>query len=139
MTNSEQIIFDGSTDETRFDGRTVRRILERAAVEQHQLDTRLDDTYTLDELEEMAAEAGISRDALRAAIENRPSTRSRLMRWVWRLFPDRWSPLTRQLVFWLGIGAVLLGVMIAFPFVAKVLFWAVIIVLVMMALGISPF
>ena len=45
----------------------------------------------------------------------------------------------RQLVFWTVTGVVLLGLMIAFPFVAKVLFWATIIVLVMMALGISPF
>ena len=134
-TRSEQIIFGAADDVERFDGKTVRRILERAAVEQHSLESKYDDSYTLEELEEMAAEAGISYKALRAAIDERPTLFSPL----WRRFPRRWSLLTRQLVFWSVTGVVLLGLMMAFPFVAKVLFWATIIVLVMMALGISPF
>ena len=133
--SSEQIIFGAGDGEQRFDGKNVRRILERAAVEQHRLESEFNDSYTLDELEEMAAEAGISRDALHAAIDERPTLLSPL----WRRMPRRWSLLTRQLVFWSVTGVVLLGVMMAFPFVAKVLFWMTVIVLVMMALGISPF
>ncbi len=132
---SEQIIFGTGDREQRFDGKAVRRILERAAARQVRLDNTSSDSYTLDELEEMAAEAGISRAALASAIEDRPSRWSPLWRWL----PASWSPLTRQLVFWTGTGIVLLGIMLAFPFVAEVLFWATIIVLVMMALGISPF
>lgn len=134
-TRSEQIIFGAADDVERFDGKTVRRILERAAVEQHSLESKYDDSYTLEELEEMAAEAGISYKALRAAIDERPS----LLAPLWRRFPRRWSLLTRQLVFWSVTGVVLLALMLAFPFVAEVLFWATIIVLVMMALGVSPF
>ena len=134
-TRSEQIIFGSVDGEERFDGQTVRRILERAAVQQHRLDSEFNESYTLAELEEMAAEAGISYRALLAAIEERPSRFS----WLWRRFPRSWSPLTRQLVFWSVTIVVLLGVMLAFPIVAKVLFWATVVVLVMMALGISPF
>ena len=134
-TRSEQIIFGNGDGEERFDGKRVRSILGRAAVEQHRLETKLDESYTLEELEDMAAEAGISQEALRAAIDESPS----LLAPLWRRFPRRWSLLTRQLVFWTATIAVLLALMIAFPIVAKVMFWATIIVLVMMALGVSPF
>ena len=134
-TKSEEIIFPASNDDDRFDGRTVRRILERAAVEQHRINTELTDTYTLEELEEMAAEAGISRQAVRAAIEERPSRLSPIL----RRLPASWSPTRKRVVLMAAAGVVLLGIMLAFPFVAKVLFWATIVVLVMMALGVSPF
>ena len=133
--SSEQIIFGAGDGEQRFDGRTARRVLELAAARQVRLDSTQSDSYTLDELEDMAAEAGISRAALASAIEDRPSRWSPLWRWL----PRSWSPLTRQLVFWAGTGIMLLGIVLAFPIVAELLFWATIIVLVMMALGISPF
>jgi len=134
-TSSEHIIFGVSDDEIRLDGKAVRRILHRAVVEQHRRDVELTDTYSLGELEEMAAEAGISRDALQAAIDERPSWLDPLLQWL----PRDWSPATRRIVLMGGAGIALLGVMLAFPIVAKVLFWATIIVLVMMALGVSPF
>lgn len=133
--NPDQIIFGAEDRTDRIDGKTARRILERAAVQQHLLESRLDDTYSLDELEEIAREAGISRRALYAAIDDRPSWLDPLL----RRLPRRWSRATQHIVLMSIAGIVLLGLMLAFPIVAKVLFWATIIVLVMMALGVSPF
>jgi hypothetical protein len=51
-----------------FDGDGVRRILQRAAEEQLRIDNELADAYSLEELQEMAAEVRISPEALSAAI-----------------------------------------------------------------------
>ena len=134
-TRSEQIIFGNAGNERRFDVKTVRRILGRAAASQYRLDSKRDSTFSLEELEEMAAEAGISRSVLYRALDERPNRLSSLWRWL----PDSWSPLTQQLVFWTATASVLLALMLAFPVVANVLFWVAVIVLLMMALGVSPF
>ena len=65
---SEHEIFEASAPTNCFDGDSVRGILERAAAEQYRRDRARADAYSHEELEEMAAEAGISREALRAAI-----------------------------------------------------------------------
>ncbi len=52
----------------RFDGASARSILERAAEEQQRLDNALADSYSMEELQEMAAELRISPGALQRAI-----------------------------------------------------------------------
>lgn len=135
IAGMDQRIFGARDHTDRFEGEVARRILERAAVEQHRLDKELEEFYSLEELEEIAAEAGISRRALHAAIEDRPGWFEGLL----RRMPGRWSLAVKRRVLIAGTGILLLAVMLVFPVVAKVIFWAAIIVLVMMALGVSPF
>ncbi len=141
----------GAADgKNRFDGESVRRILQRAVAEQHCLDNELADTYSLEELEEMAAEAGISREALRIAIESparyphaatiglgeRPRG---WLAFLQRQMPENWSPAAKGIVLMSAAGIALFGVLLAFPVVAQVLFWATIVLLVLILLGASPF
>jgi hypothetical protein len=141
----------------RFDGMSARRILERAAAVQQRLDNELADSYSLEELEEMAAEAGISAEALRAAIEAHDSDsglaagRSRVpgeepqrrMRAVRGLMPGKWSAAVKGVVLAsagiVGGG----GVLLAFPVVAETVLWALLLFLILLTvlivLGASPF
>ena len=135
----------------RFDGERVRHILERAAAEQHRLNQALAETYSLAELQEMAAEAGIAPEALRAAIEQVPpdpaaaarrtaagavgrAVARRAAPWV----PGRWSANARAAVVAGAAGLAALGVLLAFPAAAQVLLWVTILLLVLMALGAFP-
>jgi hypothetical protein len=134
----------------RFDREGVRRILERAAAEQYRLEKELAETYSLEELQEMAAEAGISREALRIAIERRhrypdvstigvaerPRRRAAFLQRRWL---GTWSPLAKGAVLVGTIGVALVGAVLAFPVVAQALFWATIVLSVLILLGASPF
>ncbi len=135
LPRSEREIFEAREHRGFFDADRVRRILERAAVEQHRLDAELADTYSLEELEEMAAEAGISREALHAAIQSpagRMAAPGKSLR-RGRSVDARWIVVA-------GVSAIaLLGVMIAFPIVAYVIVWALIVLGVLVLLGASPF
>ncbi len=135
LPRSEREIFGATEQKKRFDGDSVRRILGRAAAEQYRLDNELADSYSLEELEEMAAEAGISREALRVAIESPPGWLAMLQRWM----PDHWSPAAKGVVLMSAAAIVLFGVLLAFPAVAQVLFWATIVLAVLILLGASPF
>lgn len=141
----------------RFDGQTVRHILERAAQEQHRLDNELADSYSLEDLEEMAAEAGISLPALHAAIgahqgstgsaarsEITPRVRPRdrlaaLESWI----PGFGSVTARRVVLTSMGGVAVVGLLLAFPAVAEVLIWGVLLSLIVLSvlvlLGASPF
>ncbi len=131
---TEREIFEPLERRDRFDLDTVRGILERAAVEQYRLDSVRQDTYTREELEEMAAEAGISREALARTLRDEdgrsPGRRGRLR-----------TGRSRKL---LGVavaiaGAIgLVGAMIAFPPLANFLFWTIIAFLVLILLGAAP-
>ncbi len=128
----------------RFDGERVRRILERAAVEQHRLDRVSSDTYSLEELEAMAAEARISPAALRAALdaERRGRTPNGLGS---RADPAPWrglrAPLPGAAVLLVaGLGAAaLFGALVAFPALATALFWTTVLLALLLLLGASPF
>jgi len=135
---SEHEVFRVRDGRTRFDADSVRRILERAAVEQHRLDKELDESYSREELEEMAAEAGISRSALRAAIDDSTRVPHRSRRWR----PGRGSAVRRRLAVAtvIGVGVVgLAGAATAFPIVAYILFWTTIVLWVLILAGASPF
>ena len=135
LPRSEREIFGATEQKKRFDADSGRRILGRAVAEQHRLDNELADTYSLEELEEMAAEARISREALRVAIESPRGSLATLQRWM----PDNWSPAANGIVLMSIAGLVLFGVLLAFPAVAQVLLWAMIVLAVLMLLGASPF
>ena len=109
------------------------------------------ETYALEALQEMAAEAGISPAALRAAIEQVPQDpaaaaprtaagapgRTRARRtalWI----PGHWLANARAAVVAGAAGLVALGVLLAFPAAARVLLWLTILVLVLAALGALP-
>jgi hypothetical protein len=99
--------------DTRFDGETVRRILQRAAEAQHHLDNALADACTLPELEEMAAEARISPAALHAAIAAERDHGA-----------DTGTGARARRAALMSIGFVVLsGVLIALAMIAPVVFW----------------
>jgi hypothetical protein len=121
----------------RFDPEAVRRILHRAVEEQERLDRDQPDSYTLEELEEIARETGISPEAVRAALEAyRDQTpadadlssaideaRSRgLIAWLESLFPATWSRRSKRAVL-LGIGFALFVLLISLPGIGPVVIW----------------
>ncbi len=135
LPRSEREIFGATEQKKRFDADSARRILGRAVAEQHRLDNEQADTYSLEELEEMAAEARISHEALRVVIESHLGSLATLLRWM----PDNWSPAAKGIVLMSIAGLVLCGVLLAFPAVAQVLLWATIVLAVLILLGASLF
>lgn len=133
----------GADAGNRFDGECVRRILQRAVAEQHRLEDEAIDTYSLEDLEEMAAEAGISEEALRAAIESvpeaEPDERRRWLATMQRPMPVRWSPVAKGIVLAGAGGIALFGVVLAFPVVGQVLLWGTIALALLILLGGTPF
>lgn len=143
--------------ERRFDGETARWILERAALEQQRLTNELAGSYTFEELEEIAAEAGISVEALRAAASaharrSRPSRQSPFPA-TSRLADDgpphrrtadrRWSAPVKGIVLTTAGVIAFAGFMLAFPALAHTVLWALlaflVLVAVLAALGATPF
>lgn len=127
-------VFGESARTDRFDADTVRRILGRAAAEQHRIDVEKREGYTREELEEMADEAGISREALIAAI-GEPGARQA---WWRRWFPAHWSSARSGLVVAALLTVLLVAVMIAFPVVAWAVLWAAIVFGILVLLGATP-
>lgn len=144
--------------ETRFDGTSVRAILERAAAEQQRRNSALAGSYSMEELEEMAAEAGISPEALRAAIEAHAAERRTAHqgpRFVSQkrsrqgpsvldlLVPGPWPRAAKGSVLTLAVGAGVVGLALAFPAVAQMALWALVafllLVTLLIAIGASPF
>lgn len=134
LPRTENRVFDESAQPDRFDADTVRRILGRAAVEQHRLEVAKHDGYTREELEEMADEAGISREALDAAIGEPAARQSWWRRW----FPSHWSAARSGLVIGTVLTVLLVAVMIAFPVVAWAVLWAAIVFGILVLLGATP-
>ena len=160
MLESERSPGRAAQPDDRLDSATVRRILERAAEEQHRLDKELSDLYSLEELEEMAAEVRISPEALRAAIEAdrrdermiRPAAATRegadghRRDWLAALegrLPDAWSPAVKQMTL-AGAGVVsLFGLLLSLSMFAPTLFWVTSLFLIALCLlvlaGAAPF
>ena len=131
-----------AADGRRFDGASVRRILERAAREQHRLDRERRDSYSLEDLEQMAAQARISPEALRAAIEAEAADAVRAARAPERTSGSRLPGLSRAIAqgaLLVGAGAALFGLMTAFPVVAYTFLCAAAVVALLLLLGASPF
>lgn len=147
-----------TSDRDRFDGESARRILQRAAAEQQRLSNELADSYSFEELEEIAVEAGISSEALRAAVEGygnesrsapagttlRRDKRIRHRSWaVMSLMPGNWSTAVKSVVLITAGGIGFAGLLLAFPAVAEAILWALLLLLILLAvlvvLGASPF
>lgn len=129
----------------RFDDETARRILARAAAEQQRLSNERSDSWSAEELQEIAAEAGISPEALRAAIEHRdgrpaPAARERRPFTLGSLDPRNWS---KTAALTTGGTVAFLGALLLFPAFAETVLWVlfltVIVLGVLMLLGASPF
>lgn len=144
--------------EDRFDGESARRILQRAAAEQQRLSNELADSYSFEELVEMAAEAGISPEALRAAIEadrRKPGTAAsgtpfpqdgrprRRFSAANTLMPGNWSTAVKGAVLTTAGGIGFVGLLLAFPAFAEIVFLSLLAFLILLAvlvlLGASPF
>lgn len=145
-------------DTDRFDGESTRRILQRAAAEQQRLKKELEDSYSFEELEQMAAEAGISPEALKSAVETEksgsgtavagkpyaPAGRARRRPTEVRgLMPGHWFRTRKGIVLTTAGGAAFFASLLAFPAFAEAVFWVLLLLLialaVLIALGASPF
>ncbi len=127
---------------TRFDGDSARWILERAAAAEQRRKNALYGSYGLEELEQMAAEAGISAEALHAAVAahaerargagNRRRTAAR---------PRAHSRSGLVLAAAGGIGC--LALLVAVPAFGQAVLWALVaflaVVALLAALGAAPF
>ncbi len=131
---SERELFQGPGRRERFDADSGRRILERAAAEQYRRQKELDDGYSLEELREMATEAGISEEALQSVLKQRSESLRKPKAWSPRNWlKSKWGPLLA------GLAAVtLLGLMLASPTVAYFVLGVAIAAGVLVLLGVSP-
>jgi hypothetical protein len=142
--------------EKRFDEETAQRILRRAAQEQARWETEERGSFTLGQLEEIATEAGISPEAVRAAARELEAAPERttsalpapdddhgggLLIGLKRRMPASWPPPLQNAVLVAG-GIALFGLVISVIGVGPVA-WAlaaVILVLILFVLvGLGPF
>lgn len=145
-----------SNSEKRFDKEAAEQILRRAADEQARLDVEDVESYSLEQLQEIATEAGISPEAVRAAalaheafparratedpaIEAEPETG--WLSSLGRRLPASWSPRLRRGVIIAG-GVALVGILVAIAGVGPVAIAFAVAILVLMLLfallGIGP-
>jgi hypothetical protein len=138
--------------EKRFDDEAARRILRRAAEEQARQENEEVGSFTLEELQKIATEAGISPEAVRAAALELeagsertnpalpvPGDRDRdgggggggWLAALKRRMPASWSPAVKNVVL-IGVGVALVGLLVSIVGVGPVVFTlsAVILVLV---------
>jgi hypothetical protein len=121
----------------RFDAEAVRRILHRAVEEQERLDSERPDSYSLEELEEIATETGISPEAVRAALEayrdqsppgaEAPAATHEegprgLIAWLEHQLPATWSRRAKRAVL-IGIGVGLFALLLSLPGVGPIVIW----------------
>lgn len=131
---SEREVFGGSERSERFDADSGRRLLEQAAAEQYRLRKELDESYSIEELEEMATEAGISPQALRSVLKRRSAGDATSRGWLpERWLRAKWAPVLA------GVTVVaLLGLMLVSPTVAYFMLGIAIALGVLVLLGVSP-
>jgi Flp pilus assembly protein TadB len=136
--------------EKRFDDEAARRILRRAAEEQARQENEEVGSFTLEELQKIATEAGISPEAVRAAASELEAGSERTnpalpvpgerdgggdgggwLAALKRRMPASWSPAAKNVVL-LGVGVALVGLLVSIVGVGPVVFTlsAVILVLV---------
>ncbi len=123
----------------RFDAEAVRRILHRAAEVDQRLESQRGASYSLEEVEEIATEVGISREAVRAAVqadrdETAPGkTRRGVLAWLEERLPQSWSRNSKHTALTvLGLGLFLL--VVSLPGVGPIVLWATILTLLILML-----
>jgi hypothetical protein len=133
----------------RLEPEIARRILRRAAEEQDRLDSAVPESYTLEELEEVAREAGISPRALRAAaaehgVGGHPSALDAVTGdhggggWLAALegrMPASWSPAVRRAVL-VGIAVAGVASLLLLPGAASAVYLVVVVSLVILLLAV---
>jgi hypothetical protein len=134
-----------SDGERRFDSDAAQRILRRAAEEEARRDTDAADSYTLEQLQEIATEAGISPEAVAAAARAQASEHEEAGGWVAaldRLMPASWSPRLKHAVL-IGAAVTLLGLFVSVTGIGPILLavFAVVVALflLLVLLGLGPF
>jgi hypothetical protein len=157
MNNDAEVRGGESPDsEKRFDKDAAEQILRRAADVQARLDVEEVDSYSLEQLQEIATEAGISPEAVRAAAlahEASPAPRpaekpsaSADSETGWlaslsRRLPASWPPRVRRGVILAG-GVALIGILVAVAGVGPVaigLSVAILLLILLFALlGVGP-
>jgi hypothetical protein len=142
--------------EKRFDEEAARRILRRAVEEQTRLEGEEGHSYTLEQLQEIATEAGISPEAVRAAaMEHEASVTlagsesgiaddEAAGGWIATLerrMPTSWSPRLKHAVL-VAVGVGLFGLLISVVGVVPVAFALsvlILVVLLLLLVGLGPF
>ncbi len=137
--------YDGAK---RFDEEAAQRILRRAAEEQARRENEEVSSFTLEELEEIATEAGISPEAVRAAALEHEAASERVTSAVpvtegedtggWlaalkRRMPASWSPALKNVVL-IGVGVGLFGLLLSVVGVGPVVFTLSAVILVLVVL-----
>jgi hypothetical protein len=156
--NEDPEIYGGESPGTgkRFDKQAAEQILRRAADEQARLDVEEDDSYSLEQLQEIATEAGISPEAVRAAARAHeasttpsvvgppPEGAEPATGWlaaIERRLPASWSPRLRRGVV-VAAGVTLVGLLVAVagvgPVVIALSVAIVVLVLLFALLGLGP-
>jgi hypothetical protein len=156
--NEDPEIYGGEPPghERRFDKQAAEQILRRAADEQARLDIEEDDSYSLEQLQEIATEVGISPEAVRAAARaHEASTTQPLSRgprgegepatgWLAALerrLPASWSPRLRRGAI-VATGVALIGLLVAVAGVGPVVIVLTVAILVLLLLfallGLGP-
>jgi hypothetical protein len=134
--------------EKRFDDEAAQRILRRAAEEQARRENEEVGSFTLEELQKIATEAGISPEAVRAAALEHEAGSEPMdpalpvpgggggggggwLAGLQRRMPASWSPAVKNVVL-IGVGVALVGLLVSIVGVGPVVFTlsAVILVLV---------
>lgn len=153
-SHSEPPRAEPSDGEKRFDEEAAQRILRRAAEEQARWETQAVGSFTLEQLQEIATEAGISPEAVLAAAREHEATAARQVSaarapegdgaggWLARLkrrLPASWPPALQNAVL-TAVGVVLAGALIAIVGVAPVMFTLILgLILLLILLGIGLF
>lgn len=139
-----------SDSEKRFDEATAQRILRRAAEEHARWESESVDSFTLEQLQEIAMEAGISPEAVLAAAREHEAASEPTMSparlpddddargWLAALrrrMPASWPPALQNAVL-IAVGVSLVGVLTAIVGVGPVVFVlsAMILVLILLLL-----
>jgi hypothetical protein len=157
MTKNPETPADHAADgEKRFDMEAAHRILRRAAEEQARREGEDADSFTLRQLEEIASEAGISPEAVHAAVTEHEDSSQQTELLVpasgqdapagWlttleRRLPASWSPRLRRALL-LAAGVAVLGLLAILVGVTPVLFVlalaVVLLIVFFLLLGFSP-
>lgn len=133
-----------SGSERRFEKTEAEQILRRAADEQARLDLEKDHSFSLEQLQEIAAEAGISAEAVHAAARAHehpaqpaagqlPTEDAAGAGWL----PASWSPAARRIAV-LAVGIAVVGGLVAVGGFWPVVITVMVIVLVLAVLGLGP-
>jgi hypothetical protein len=144
-----------SGSDTRFDDDAAHRILRRAAEEQARRDSEAVDSYTLEQLEEIASQAGISPEAVRAAALEVQASADRAAKelqvaadgggggWLAALrrrMPASWSPRAKNAVV-LAVGVALFALVVSMVGVGPVvltLSLTLMLILLLLLVGLGP-